>query len=126
MGILRGEKLRGLLQAWEPHTAMTRAGLSALGVTPQNTQKYVASGWLEPVAAGVFKLPQDTLNWQGALYSLQRQQDLKVHVGALTALEADGAAHNLRLAKEQVFLFSAPKTALPAWFRRRAWDADVH
>jgi hypothetical protein len=36
-----------------------------------------------------------------------------------------GLAHYLRLGKETVFLFSQPKTTLPAWFRKHDWAARI-
>lgn len=103
----------------------TSGWLQGLGVSPQLVQRYVASGWLEPVATGVFKRPGETLTWQGALHSLQVQSNLAVHVGALTALSAEGSAHYLRLGRETVLLFSKAGVGLPAWFKARDWAADL-
>lgn len=121
MSIARPDKLKRLLSAWEPHTVMTRARLKQLGITPQHTQKYVASGWVEAVGAGAFKRPDARLTWQGALHSLQTQIGLKVHVGALTALAAEGHSHFARPAGETAFLFSEPGATLPKWFREYPW-----
>jgi hypothetical protein len=44
----------------------------------------------------------------------------------LTALALQGYAHYLRLGAETVFLFSPPKTSLPAWFRNRDWGRKIH
>ena len=111
-----------LLNGWQPHTVATSTRLRALGITPQHVQKYVAGRWLEAVAAGVFKRPNDKLTWQGALYSLQTQLGLRVHVGALTALAGDGATHYLRLGGERVFLFSDKGVKMPAWFKAQGWQ----
>lgn len=125
MDISRGEKLKGLLDAWQPGTVATTAWLKRLGVSPQHAHGYVSGRWLEPVANGVFKRPSETLTWQGALHSLQAQLDLQVHVGALTALAADGSAHYMRLGRETVFLFSQTGVVLPAWFKAYDWPVDL-
>jgi hypothetical protein len=104
---------------------MTRARLKQLGITPQHTQKYVASRWVEAVGAGVFKRPGATLTWQGALHSLQIQLGLKVHVGALTALAAEGHTQFARPGGEAAYLFSEPGTPLPKWFREYPWRDRV-
>jgi hypothetical protein len=105
---------------------MTRPRLKALGITPQHTQKYVASGWIDPVAAGVFKRPGDMLTWQSALRSLQTQGGLAVHVGALTALEAHGLGHFVRMKTPTVFLFAETGTRLPKWMSEHDWDSALH
>lgn len=125
MGIARSDKLKRLLSEWEPHIVMTRARLKQLGITPQHTQKYVAGGWVEAVGAGVFKRPGAALTWQGALHSLQTQLGLKVHVGALTALAADGNSHFARPGGATAFLFSETGVSLPKWFRDYSWPDRV-
>lgn len=125
MSIARSEKLKRLLAEWEPHTVMTRARLQQLGITPQHTQKYVASRWVEAVGAGVFKRPGAALTWQGALHSLQTQRGLKVHVGALTALAAEGHSHFARPGGEAAFLFCEAGVSLPKWFRDYPWRDRV-
>ncbi|MFM8634549.1 MAG: AbiEi antitoxin N-terminal domain-containing protein [Planctomycetia bacterium] len=91
MGISGESKLKSLVHSLPRHGVVTRSSLAALGVTPQHTQKYVASGWLESVGVGVFKRPGDVPTWQGGLHALQTQDGLAVHVGGLTALAAEGA-----------------------------------
>lgn len=125
MSIARSEKLKSMLDDWLPQTVVTSARLNALGILPQHAQKYQASGWIESVSAGTFKRKHDQLVWEGALYSLQEQLGLQVHVGAMTALAAAGAAHYLRLGRETVFLFSMPNVTLPSWFKRYQWGADI-
>lgn len=125
MSVSSHEKLRPLLERWIPATVMTSAHLRALGVTPQHTQKYVASKWIEAVGVGAFKRPSDTLTWQGALYSLQSQLGLQVHVGARTAMEAGGVSHYARLGKVTIFLLSSPGTNLPVWFKAQDWPETI-
>lgn len=125
MGILRTKKLKTLLDEWQPGTVMTSARLKSLGITPQHVQKYVASNWVEPLGNGAFKRPSETLTWQGALHSLQTQLSLKVHVGALTALVAEGGAHYARPGREQIFLFAGAGVALPKWFREYPWPDRI-
>lgn len=124
MGISRSEKLRPLLDALEPHSVATTPYLKALGITPQDLQNYTASRWLTSLGRGAFKRPMETVTWQGALYSLQAQLRLPVHVGALTALEMSGNSHYVRFAGIRAYLFSPLNVALPLWFRTH-WGVDV-
>lgn len=124
MDVSRSEKLRPLLDAWQPHSVATTAYLKTRGITPQDLQNYTASRWLTSLGRGAFKRPMETVTWQGALYSLQTQLRLPVHVGALTALEISGNSHYVRFTGAKAFLFSPLHVALPLWFRTH-WGDDV-
>lgn len=117
MGIRNPYKLRYFLDAWQPGTVATSAYLKTQGVTAQDAQKYVASQWLTPLGRGAFKRPKETVTWQGALYTVQSQLKLPVHVGGLTVLERAGKNHYLRLGESPACLFSPPNVVLPQWFR---------
>jgi len=127
MSIPGSEKLRSLLSQWEPRTIETTKHLKRLGITPQHTQKYVASHWLERIGPGVFKRPNDALTWGGALNCLQEQLGLQVYVGGPTALEAEGFNHYARLSATNVYLFSSPGINLPSWFpKQNGSDTVIH
>lgn len=124
MGIPRLEKLKSMLDAWEPHCVATTAYLKTKGITAQDLQNYTSSGWLTSLGRGAFKRPAESVSWQGGLYSLQTQLHLPVHVGALTALELAGSSHYVRFASTSAFLFSPTNVKLPLWFRSH-WGAEV-
>lgn len=124
MNVSRHGKLRSLLDCWQPHTVATSAYLKRLGITPQDAQNYLRSGWLVSLGRGAFKRPNETVTWQGALYSIQSQLKLPLHVGALTALEMQGQSHYLRLARSITYLVSPGEVALPQWFKSH-WGQDV-
>ncbi|WP_184002371.1 type IV toxin-antitoxin system AbiEi family antitoxin [Stakelama sediminis] len=125
MSISRSEKIKSLMDQWRPHTVVTSVRLNELGISPQDTQNYLSSRWLEPLGRGAYKRPVETVTWQGALWTIQTQLKLDVHVAARTALEMTGKAHYLRFAEQTVFLFSPPKVALPAWFKTYDWSVDI-
>ena len=127
MGISGNKKLKLLLSQWEPNSIATTKHLQALGITPQHAQKYVAGDWLERVGQGAFKRPSEALAWTGALYGLQNQLGLQVHVGGATALEAHGFNHFVRMGKATAYLYSSPSVSLPAWFTNHDLrDTVVH
>lgn len=117
-------KLKPLLDTWQPQMVATSEWLGARGITPQDVRNYVGSKWLVSLGRGAFKRPSETVTWQGALYSIQKQLGLPVHIGALTALEMTGHQHYLRLGGSKVYLFSEPNAVLPKWFRAH-WGAEV-
>lgn len=126
MSMNNEEKLKGLLAAHLPGTVYVAAWLEGRGISRALQQRYRTSGWLESAGTGAFQRPGEKVTWQGGLYALQEQSGLAVHAGALTALALQGRAHYLRLGAEKVFLFSPPKTNLPAWFRNRDWGQVIH
>ncbi len=118
-------KLKRLLDLWPAHVVMTSARLAELGISHGLARQYVKNGWMDRVGVGAFKRPNDSVSWIGAVESLQGQSQMRVHVGALSALAVQGYQQYLRLGHETIFLFSAPDLVLPAWFRNRDWGADI-
>ena len=120
------QKIKKLLEKHKPGTVSLASWLEDLGISRDLQVYYRRSGWLKSIGTGAFIRPNDTVNWEGGLYALQTQAELPVHVGALTALSMQGLAHYLRLSEEKIFLFSPPKTILPAWFRNQDWQHPIH
>lgn len=118
-------KLKRLLDIHVPGTIILASWLDANGFSYDLQQRYRKSGWLESIGVGAFKRPNDNISWQGAVYSLQKQANLSVHVGGLTALSLLGYSHYIRTGIETVYLFSKLKTKLPAWFEKYAWNEPV-
>lgn len=118
-------KLTRLLDQHKPGTVYLASWLESLGISRDLQKRYRGSGWLESIGPGAMKRPVDKVTWQGGLYALQTQAKILIHAGAITALSLQGYAHYLRLGTAKVYLFTAPKTPLPAWFRRRDWGASI-
>lgn len=74
---------------------------------------YVASGWLEQPARGVFRRPRGQLSWEQVVISLQTLLKHPISVGGRTALELGGYAHYLPQTQQQIHLYSDNKA--PAW-----------
>ena len=125
VGTYMETKLKKLFGFHRPGTVSVASWLEKQGISRDLQKRYRRGGWLESVGTGAFKRPGDEVNWQGGLYALQTQAELPVHPGAMTALAMQGLAHYLRLGEEKVFLFSPPKTPLPAWFRNHDWTAPI-
>jgi hypothetical protein len=118
-------KIQRMLDLHKPGTVSLASWLEKQGISRDLQKRYRRGGWLESVGPGAFKRPGDEVRWQGGLYALQAQANLPVHPGAMTALAMQGLAHYLRLGEEKVFLFSPPKTTLPAWFRKHDWAVPI-
>jgi hypothetical protein len=125
MATQKEHKLKKLLDQHKPGTVSLAAWLEGLGISRDLQKYYRRSGWLESVGKGAYQRRGDSVGWQGGLNALQTQAKLPIHAGAMTALAMQGFAHYVRLANSKVYLFSAPKTPLPAWFRNRYWGSPI-
>ncbi len=122
MGIQKKEisnrLLNRLLKELPEGVAVPSAWLRAHEISPQLVRKYVASGWLTPLAHGAYERPATPMNWQGVVLGLQRFARLPIHVGGLSAMNLHGLAHYLPLGGEsRIHLWSHSKTLvrLPSW-----------
>ena len=101
--------------------------LETQGAYQQLLYEYEKGGWIQRIGQGAYIQAGDSVEWTGALYAVQAQMELPVHIGAKTALQLQGYAHFLPLGKgTRVSLFGAPETRLPAWFRKYDWGIEVH
>jgi hypothetical protein len=124
MSMKRTQHLNRLLQIHKANTVLLAPYLLSNGISRSLQRKYCIGKWLESIGAGAFIRTGDTIDWQGALYSLQSQVDFAAHVGALTALTMQGRIHYVRF-EERTFLFSTPKQQLPLWFKKQPWYKTV-
>lgn len=118
-------KIKKLLDLHVPGTIMLASWLEKNGFSRELQHRYQRSGWLESIGAGAFKRPNERVNWQGALLTMQNQAKLPVFAGGPTALSLNGYSHYLRNESENIYLFSPLKTNLPKWFKNHTWDSPV-
>jgi hypothetical protein len=117
-----GTKINQLLRRWPTGTAATSSWLEKQGAYQQLVHEYVRSSWLESLGKGAFKRSGEKIEWQGALYAIQRHSELPIHVAAKTALALQGINHFLSLGSGYpVYLFGPPNTKLPLWFTKNNW-----
>jgi hypothetical protein len=76
---------------------------------------YAQTGWLEHVADGVYKLPNDQLSWASVVNAVQQVQS--VHLGGKTALQVLGRSHYAMMSFDKQFLqlFTSKNVKLPKW-----------
>jgi hypothetical protein len=122
VGIQKHEKLN-LLQRTLPEGLVADAGwLERNGYSGALRQKYVANGWLDQVARGVYRRPAPELaqqagkgaSWESVVISLQTLLQAHFVVGGRTALELEGFAHYLSAAPQrEIHLYGTDKR--PGW-----------
>lgn len=92
---------------------MDASWLTRHGYSTSLRSQYVAAGWLEQPARGVYCRPRGSLSWQQVVISLQAVLQYPVLVGGRTALEAQGYAHYLTQELKEVHLYGSK--APPRW-----------
>ncbi|MBN2715299.1 MAG: type IV toxin-antitoxin system AbiEi family antitoxin [Deltaproteobacteria bacterium] len=125
MSLPKVQIINHLLQKHVPGTVATSRFMTEHGVSKVMASQYVSSDWLERIGRGAYIRTGDKVDWQGALYSMQTQLNLSVHVGGLTALRLKGLGHYLPFTKETVYLFSDGREHLPAWFNNYQWSDTI-
>jgi hypothetical protein len=90
--------------------------LTRHGYSTSLRSQYVAAGWLEQPARGVYRRPRGSLAWQQAVISLQALLDYPLLVGGRTALELHGYAHYLPRETKEVHLWGPERP--PPWLHK--------
>ena len=119
------KKLKSLLTTWPQGTVYLSSALNRIGIGYDLQNRYRNSGWIKSIGQGAVIKTGDSITWQGAVYALQEQGHLPVHVGAKTALEIYGLGHFLNLAQEKIQIFGAQSSKLPKWFLEFSWDGKL-
>jgi hypothetical protein len=102
------------------------AWLAANGISRQSASAYVASGWLDRVAAGLYRRGGHrpvAADWLIAVASIQALLGHRCHVGGATAISLRGMAHYIRMrGPEPVYLYGDA----PSWVDRLPSDGVFH
>ena len=115
-------KLSDLLGKWPKGAVAVQAWLDGQGISRQLADRYRHFHWLKRIGRGAYSRLNENVDWAGALYAMQQQLNLPIHVGAKTALELQGYAHYLPMAEGRtIWLFGPPRVKPPAWFQKRDW-----
>ena len=121
MGTVSKTKINRLINQWITGTPGAVSYLNASGFGRDLLVKYKNSGWLEPFGRGAYIRSGDRVDWPGALYTLQTQLALPVHVGGKSALELKGYAHYLPAKQNRVFLYGHTRTDIAVLVQGRSF-----
>ena len=86
---------------------------------------YLASGWLERLAQGVYFRVGDTPTLYAAIASYNEQLCKNCFVGASTALDIQGYSHFVAMGKPTASLFTPKTERLPYWMLAHEWDMNI-
>ena len=126
----RTPRLKPLIDTVPPGFVVDTPWLKARGIDSKSIHDYVARGWLERIARGVYRRPFPVAaqsgdreeSWAILLLSLQRLMDYAVHLGAESALDLAGHVHYLGLGRRRRVQFYGD---VPSWQRRLSMQTEI-
>jgi hypothetical protein len=119
-------KINQLLRLQPPGVVLLSSWLSEQGYSLELQKRYRKSNWLESIGSGAMKRAGEKVNVTGALYALQFQKEISVHIGAKSALAYLGKVQYLELHSKKLFLFGDQNERLPTWFNEYPWGVEIN
>ena len=119
-------KINQLLFSQPSGVVLLSSWLTKQGYNLDLQKSYRKSGWLESMGTGAMIRRNDDVEYEGAIYALQIQLNLNIHIGGKTALSLLGKAHYLDLNPRSVTLFGGAKEKLPTWFKNYDWSVTIN
>ncbi len=101
----RNTKLKWLEHNLPEGLVADASWLTRHGYSTSLRSQYVAAGWLEQPARGVYRRPGGPLSWEQVVISLQMLLKRHLIVGGRTALELQGYGHYFRQSADEVHLY---------------------
>jgi len=118
-------KINHLLNSQPRGTVFLTSWLKDKGYSLDLLKRYRKTDWLTSIGTGAMIRTGENVTYEGALYSLQNQTDLEVHIGGKSALALLGKSHYLNLSQEKLFLFGSKGQKLPTWFIDYNWGVQL-
>lgn len=110
----KNKRLNQLLGSLGDTSLVTSRWLRSAGYPSNLLARYMASGWLQSPARGVYQRKGGKPTWEGLLETLQIRERLPLHAGGRFALAREGQEHYLQLGEPATLtLYGSAK--LPAW-----------
>ncbi|MDX1366500.1 type IV toxin-antitoxin system AbiEi family antitoxin domain-containing protein [Pseudomonas sp.] len=120
----KSEKLNSLLAGLSDRGLVSSGWLKAHGYSSSLVSRYIASGWLDSPARGVYQRRGGRLTWAGVVRALQEGDGLQLHVGGRFALAWHGHEHYLRLGESEIVTLYGSEN-LPGWVGKLPLKAKV-
>ena len=117
-------KINLLLQSQPYGVVYLSSWLEASGYSRDLQRRYISSGWFRSIGRGALIRTGQKVEWTGALYSLQKQAQKKIHIGGRSALGLLGMAQYLEISPKVIELFGQRGSLLPSWFNQHEWGMN--
>lgn len=121
-GVNMSKKLNWLVNHVPLGALVLQPWLSKHEISYSLAQKYAQNGWLHKLGSGVYYRPDGnsdrTPGWPEAVYALQQQLEMPVHLAGLSSLAEQGLAHYLQFRTTDVWLGITAQQKAPQWLTR--------
>jgi len=94
-------------------------------ISTSEQASYIASGWIERLAQGVYIRSGSTPTVFSSIASYNEQLRKNCLIGASTALDIHGFTHFGTVGKPTAFLFTSKTDRLPNWLLEHEWDMNI-
>lgn len=118
-------KINQLLISQPRGTVFLTSWLTDKGYSLDLLKRYRKTNWLTSIGTGAMIRTGENVTYDGALYSLQHQTELELHIGGKSALALLGKSHYLNLSQQKLFLFGSKGQKLPTWFTDYDWGLEL-
>ena len=118
-------KINQLLRSVPAGTVLLSSWMKTNGYSLDLQRRYRNSNWFESLGNGAMIRKGDSVSYEGALFALQKQANLSIHIGGRSALNLLGKAHFLELSSQRLYLFGPTNENLPQWFRDKDWGVEL-
>ena len=116
--------LKQLLTTIPNNVVITSKYLTSMGFSHDLQKSYERNGWIKRLSQGAYLKLDEKNDINGAIFALQSQLNLSIHIAANTALNNFyGITHNIGFRnKQQLFGYRGEK--LPKWFKN-LYENDI-
>lgn len=121
----KSTKINKLLSDQPRGTVFLTSWLTDKGYSLDLLKRYRKTNWLRSIGTGAMIRNGEHVTYEGALYSLQYQAGLNVHIGGKSALSLLGKSHYLNLSQQKLYLFGSQGQKLPTWFINYDWGVEL-
>ncbi len=115
-------KKNQLFLDWRDDEVHTLNWFRARKINNHLVQKYLQGGLIKRLGGGAYIKFKDKLDWKSAIFTLQQELKLPVHIGGRNALDLHGVGQYLNLGKKSTILVIVrEKLRIPIWLKTNDW-----
>lgn len=110
-------KLKQILNKIPNNSVFTSKWLNNNNISTSLITKYKKSKWIKAIGTGAYTKLNDKYDIDSAMYALQSQLNLSVHIGGLSALSDKHNVSQNIMFNSKTALYGMKKENLPKWFK---------
>ena len=112
---------------WKDEAVHTYSWFKSHDISPPSIQQCLKNKLIKKLGGGAYIKAKDKLNWQSALFTVQKELQLSFHVAGQTALEMQGSGHFVKIGKKApVYIVKREKARVPIWLKTNNWGVVFH